>query len=127
MNGDTANGGEPGALARKIWLVYVIAAVSATLVLLAIYVNAYDDYDVSDRLRGFGRFTRQGMALLSFPLGLPVGLLADQPLQRAFGCGDANEPCAVFVFWHVRFAALAAQIVLLRWAIARRWGKPSRN
>jgi hypothetical protein len=106
-------------MARKVWLYYAIATIVAALALLAIYVNAYDDYDVSDRLRGVGRFARQGMLLLSFPLGPLSGFLADAPVERAFGCGDPNEPCAFFVNWNARFAALAAQIVLLRWAIAR--------
>lgn len=106
-------------MARKIWLAYSIAAVAAALVLLAIYVNAYDDYDIGDRLRGVGRFARQVMALISAPLGPLAGLLADPPLERAFGCGDPNEPCAFFVNWNTRFAALVAQIILLRWAIGR--------
>ena len=50
-----------------------------------------------------------------------AGLLADGPLRATFGCGEANEPCAVFVTWQVQFAALVAQIVLLRWLIARRF------
>ncbi|WP_442755022.1 hypothetical protein ACNHKD_18895 [Methylocystis sp. JAN1] len=106
-------------MARKIWLFYAIATVAAGLVLLALYVNAYDDYDIGDRLRGVGRFARRAMTLLSFPLGPSVGLLADEPLERAFGCGDPNEPCAFFVHWNTRFAALVAQIGLLRWAVAR--------
>ena len=52
---------------------------------------------------------------------MPAGLLADGPLRATFGCGEANEPCAVFVTWQVQFAALVAQIVLLRWLIARRF------
>jgi hypothetical protein len=52
---------------------------------------------------------------------MPAGLLADGPLRAAFGCGDANEPCAIFVTWQVQFTALVAQIVFLRWLIARRF------
>ena len=109
-----------GAGAHKRWLFYTIATIAGALILLAIYVNAYDDYDVSDRLRGLGRFARSGMRALSFPLGLPVGALANAPLESALGCGDPNEPCAVFVDWHTHFAALVAQIVALRWWLSRR-------
>jgi hypothetical protein len=110
-----------GAWARKIWLAYTLIALAGALALLAVYVNAYDDYDIGDRLRGLGRFTRKSMSLLTFPLGMPAGLLADGPLRAAFGCGDANEPCAIFVTWQVQFTALVAQIVFLRWLIARRF------
>lgn len=106
-------------MARKIWLAYSIATVVAALVLLAIYVNAYDDYDIGDRLRGVGRFARQAMALISAPLGPLAGFLSDAPLERAFGCGDPNDPCAFFSYWNTRFAALVAQIALLRLWIAR--------
>lgn len=125
MNGDAKAGRKPGALARKIWLGYAIATIALALVALAIYVNAYDDYDVSERLRALGRLTRRAMLFLSFPLGSPVGFLADGPLETAFGCGDENEPCAIFVNWQTHFVALVAQIVLLRWAIARAWGAGS--
>jgi hypothetical protein len=110
----------PGERARLLWRIYSIVTIAGALTLLATYVNAYDDYDVSDRLRALGRFVRQGMRLLSFPLGLPTGALADGPLERAFGCGDAHEPCAVFVDWHTHFAALLVQIVGLRWLLRRR-------
>ncbi len=112
-------------MARKIWLAYAIATVVGALVLLAIYVNAYDDYDVGDRLRALGGVTRRAMLLVTFPLGLPARLLADGPLRAAFGCGDDNDPCAIFVDWQTLFAALVAQIVLLRYVIARRRGAPS--
>ncbi|WP_424361073.1 hypothetical protein [Methylocystis parvus] len=107
-------------MTRKIWLAYSIVTVVAALVLLAIYVNAYDDYDVGDRLRGVGRFARHAMALISAPLGPLAGFFVDKPLERAFGCADPNEPCAFFSYWNMRFVALVAQIVLLRWALARR-------
>lgn len=111
----------PGARVRKVWLLYALAAVAASLVVLSIYVNTYDDYDVGDRLRGVGGFARQAMTALSFPLGPTIGLLADPALERAFGCGgDANDPCAIFVMWNTHFAALVAQIALLRWALGRR-------
>jgi hypothetical protein len=114
-----------GAWARKLWLVYAVAAIAGAVVLLAIYVNAYDDDDIGDRLRGLGRFTRRAMFALTFPLGLPAGLLADGPLHDAFGCGGENEPCAIFVLWQTQFTALVAQIVALRWLVARRFRPPS--
>ncbi|HEY8212742.1 MAG TPA: hypothetical protein VIG36_01205 [Methylocystis sp.] len=111
---------------RAAWLAYAIATVALSIAVLAIYVNAYDDYDLSDddydlseRLRATGRFVRQAMRALSFPLGAPIGAL-NSPLEKSFGCGDANEPCAVFVDGNMRFAALLAQIILLRWLIRRR-------
>ncbi len=102
-----------------IWLAYTAIAIVGALTLLAIYVNIYDDYDVSDRLRAAGALTRRVMWVLSLPLGLPVGALASTPMEAAFGCGEAREPCAVFVDWNLRFATIVAQIVLLRWLVAR--------
>jgi hypothetical protein len=104
---------------RAAWLAYAIATIALSIAVLAIYVNAYDDYDLSERLRATGRFVRQAMRALSVPLGAPIGAL-NSPLEKTFGCGDANEPCAVFVDWNMRFAALLAQIILLRWLIRRR-------
>ncbi|MGJ0502948.1 MAG: hypothetical protein ACR65X_04235 [Methylocystis sp.] len=104
---------------RAAWVAYAIATVALSIAVLAIYVNAYDDYDLSERLRATGRFVRQAMRALSFPLGA-IGALLNSPLEKSFGCGDANEPCAVFVDWNMRFAALLAQIILLRWLIRRR-------
>lgn len=114
----SGNAGDRGALARKLWLFYALASMTAALVLLAAYVNVYDDYDVGPRLRGLGLFTRRAMLALSFPSSLPASLLTS-PLSAAFGCGDENDPCAIFVMWQTLFAALIAQIVLLRWAIGR--------
>jgi len=105
---------------RGAWLAYAIATVALSIAVLAIYVTAYDDYDLSERLHATGRFTRQAMRAVSFPLGAPTGWLLNPPLEKSFGCGDENEPCAVFVAWNTHFAALLAQIVLLRWLIARR-------
>jgi hypothetical protein len=105
---------------RVAWLAYAIATVALSIAVLAIYVNAYDDYDLSERLRATGRFARQAMRALSFPLGAPISALFNSPLEKSFGCGDANEPCAVFVDWNMRFGALLAQIILLRWLIRRR-------
>jgi hypothetical protein len=105
---------------RAAWLAYAIATVALSIAVLAIYVNVYDDYDLSERLRATGRFVRQAMRAISFPLGAPIGALLNPPLEKSFGCSDANEPCAVFVDWNMRFAALLAQIILLRWLIARR-------
>jgi hypothetical protein len=108
--------GEAGASnwARKAWLIYALATVAGALLVLAIYVNAYDDYDVSERVRTLGRFTRRAMRFLCAPLGPLFGALANPALEKAFDCGDENEPCAVFVDWNVGFFALVAQIILLR-------------
>jgi len=105
---------------RFAWLAYAIAAVALSIAVLAIFVKAYDDYDLSDRVRATGRFARQAMRALSFPLGAPTGALLNPPLEKSFGCGDENEPCAIFVDWNTHFAALLAQIVMLRWLIGRR-------
>ncbi|TLG78178.1 hypothetical protein [Methylocystis sp. B8] len=105
---------------RVAWLAYAIATVALSIAVLAIYVTACDDYDLSERLRATGRFTRQAMRAVSFPLGAPTGWLLNPPLEKSFGCGDENEPCAAFVDWNTHFAALLAQIILLRWLIARR-------
>ena len=105
---------------RVAWLVYAIAAIALSIAVLAIFVKVYDDYDLSERLRAAGRFARQAMRALSFPLGAPSGALLNPPLEKIFGCGDENEPCAIFIDWNTHFAALLAQIVLLRWLIGRR-------
>ena len=75
---------------RVAWLAYAIATVSLSIAVLAIYVTAYDDYDLSERLRATGRFTRQAMRAVSFPLGAPTGWLLNPPLEKSFGCGDEN-------------------------------------
>ncbi len=117
---ESAPAGPKGAAsARKIWLAYALVTIAGALVLLALYVNAYDDYDIGDRLRGLGRFTRRAMNIVTFPLGLPAGLIADGPLKGAFGCGDENDPCAIFTLWQAQFAALVAQIVGLGWLTRR--------
>ncbi len=56
---------ETGAWARKIWLAYTLITLAGALVLLAVYVNAYDDYDIGARLRGLGRFTRRAMNIVN--------------------------------------------------------------
>jgi hypothetical protein len=109
-----------GRFLRVAWLAYAIATIALSIAVLAIYVTAYDDYDLSERLRATGRFARQAMRAVSFPLGAPVGWLLDPPLEKSFGCGDENEPCAIFVNWNTHFAALLAQVVLLRRLIRRR-------
>jgi hypothetical protein len=119
VNGSAPADPETAAWARKIWLAYALVTIAGALALLAIYVDAYDDYDIGDRLRGLGRFTRRAMTLLTFPLGLPAGLVADGPLSGAFGCGGENDPCAIFVLWQAQFAALLAQIVGLGWLTRR--------
>lgn len=108
-----------GGFAGKLWLAYAVITILCSLAALAIYVNTYDDYDVSERLRATGLFMRRAMSVLSFPLGF-VFALTDEPLQRAFGCEGAEAPCSLFVAWHTRFAAVLAQIALLRWLVARR-------
>jgi hypothetical protein len=109
-----------GRLARNLWLAYAIASVVCALAVLAIYVNTYDDYDVSDRLRAAGAFLRRTMKVLSFPLGWLVDALTIDPLTRALGCAGPDAPCSIFVEWQTRFVALLAQIVLIRWLMARR-------
>jgi hypothetical protein len=123
VSGDAPRPRPTGALARRLWLLYALASVCAALILLAVYVNTYDDYDVGDRLRTLGGFTRRAMLALGFPLSLPASLLTG-PLDAAFGCGDADEPCAVFVMWQTLFATLVTQVAALRLAIGRRWPKP---
>lgn len=107
-----------GAVARKLWLAYALATILCSFAVLAIYVNTYDDYDISERLLAAGRFLRQAMTVLSFPLGLPFAF-ADEPLQRAFGCEGADAPCSLFVAWNTRFAVILVQTALLRWLVAR--------
>lgn len=109
----------PGGLANTLWLIYTAAAIAGALLVLTIYVNAYDDNGLTERLRGLGAFVRRAMGVLSFPLGLPLGALANTPLERIFACEAANEPCGVFIDWWTHFSALLAQIVILRW-LARR-------
>jgi len=81
---------------------------------LAIYVSAYDNTGVTERLRATGAFTRTVMQVLSFPLGFPLGALADPFLERSFGCAASDEPCAIFVDWWTHFAAILVQIVILQ-------------
>lgn len=107
-------------LARNLWLAYASVTIVGALTVLAIYVNIYDDYDVSDRLRAAGRFLRQTMNVLSFPLGWGVGALTNEPLGWVFGCGTPDAPCSILVEWQTRFIALLAQIIALRWYITRR-------
>ena len=109
-----------GRFARSLWLAYAILTVLCAFAVLAIYVNTYDDYDVSDRLRAAGVFLRRSMNVLSFPLGWLVGALTKAPLAAVFGCKAPEAPCSLFIDWQTRFVALLAQIVLLRWVIARR-------
>lgn len=107
-------------LFTRAWFAYTAAVLAGSLLALAIYVNAYDDYGVTAKLTATGRFTRSFMQALSFPLGFPVGALADPLLERSFGCEAQGEPCATFVLWWTRFAAIFIQIVLLRWLVRRR-------
>ncbi len=108
-----------GRLASRLWLVYAAATIFGSLLILAIYVNAYDNTGVTERLRATGAFTRTAMQVFSFPLGLPMGAGANLFLERRFGCANPNEPCAVFVDWWTHFGAVLAQVVLLRWFLRR--------
>ena len=76
------------------------------------YVSAYDNTGVTGRLRAMGAFTRTAMQVLSFPLGFPLGAAADPLLERSFGCAASDEPCATFIEWWTRFAAVLAQIII---------------
>ncbi len=107
-------------LADKAWLLYSAAAIGGALVVLAIYVNAYDDNGLTEKLRLLGGFTRRAMRVLSFPLGLPFGAVANGFLENAFGCAEPDEPCGVFVDWWTHFFAVLAQALLLRFALRRR-------
>lgn len=106
-------------VARIAWLLYAGATIVGALMVLAIYVNTYDDYDISDRLLATGAFARRTMSLLSFPLGGVASAVAGDALEKAFSCGSTNAPCAIFVDWNLRFAAIIAQLGLLRWALSR--------
>ncbi len=101
-------------LASRLWLIYMIAAILGSLVVLAIYVSAYDNTGVTERLRAMGAFTRTAMQVLSFPLGFPLGAAADPFLERSFGCAASDEPCATFIHWWTHFAAILAQIIILQ-------------
>jgi hypothetical protein len=106
-------------LALRAWFVYTAGVVVGSLLILAIYVKAYDDYGVTPRLAATGSFTRTVMQALSFPLGFPLGAFADPILERNFNCDAQSEPCATFIAWWTRFATIFAQILLLR-GIAQR-------
>ena len=101
-----------GRLASRLWLIYTAAAIVGSLVVLAIYVSAYDNTGVTERLRATGAFTRTAMQVLSFPLGFPLGAAADPFLERSFGCAALDEPCATFIEWWTHFAAVLAQIII---------------
>ena len=105
--------------AYRTWLVYAAGVVAGSLLALAIYVNAYDDYGVTAKLTATGSFTRAVMQALSFPLGFPIGALADPSLERNLDCGAQSEPCATFIAWWTRFAVILIQILLLRWIAQR--------
>jgi len=59
------------------------------------------------------------MQALSFPLGIPIGALADPILERNLHCEAQGEPCAIFIAWWTRFAAIFTQILLSRWIAQR--------
>jgi len=99
-----------GRLASRLWLIYTAATILGSLLVLAIYVSAYDNTGVTERLRATGAFTRTVMQVLSFPLGAA----ADPFLERSFGCAASDEPCAIFVDWWTHFAAILVQIVILQ-------------
>jgi hypothetical protein len=101
-----------GRLASRLWVIYTTAAILGSLLVLAIYVSAYDNTGVTERLRATGAFTRTAMQVLSFPLGLPLGAAADPFLERSFGCAALDEPCATFIDWWTHFTAVLAQIII---------------
>jgi hypothetical protein len=103
-----------GRLASRLWLIYMIATILGSLVLLAIYVSAYDNTGVTERLRATGAFTRAAMQILSFPLGFPLGAAANPFLERNFGCAPLDEPCATFIDWWTHFTAILVQIIIFR-------------
>jgi hypothetical protein len=100
--------------ASRMWFIYAAVVVAGSLLVLAIYINAYDDYGVTARLTATGSFTRAVMQALSLPPGFPIGALADPFFQRRFGCEAQSEPCATFVAWWTRFGVILLQILLLR-------------
>ncbi len=109
-----------GRLASTLWLIYAIATILGSLVILAIYVNAYDNTGITERLRAIGAFTRTTMQVLSFPFGLPLGAAANPFLERNFGCAAPDsEPCITFIDWWTHFAAVLAQVILIRWFVRR--------
>jgi hypothetical protein len=105
--------------ARALWLVYTVASILGSLLILAIYVNTYDDYGLTERLRAIGGLTRWAMRIISFPIGLPLGALANGLFERIFGCDALTEPCGVFIDWWAHFAALLAQLTLFRGLVRR--------
>jgi hypothetical protein len=107
-------------LASRLWLIYMIAAILGSLVVLAMYVGAYDNTGVTERLRAMGAFTRMAMRILSFPLGLPLGAAANHFLEPNFGCAPSDEPCAIFIDWWTHFAAILVQIIIFRGLIRPR-------
>jgi magnesium-transporting ATPase (P-type) len=106
-------------LASSLWLIYTLATIVGSLVVLAMYVSAYDNTGVTERLQAMGAFTRTAMQLLSFPLGFPLGAAADPFLERRFGCAASDEPCATFIDWWTHFAAILVQIVIFHRLIRR--------
>jgi hypothetical protein len=101
-------------LASSLWLIYIAVTVLGSVVVLAMYVGAYDNTGVTERLRAMGAFTRTAMQVLSFPLGFPLGAAADPFLERSFACAASDEPCATFIHWWTHFAAILVQIVILQ-------------
>ena len=99
-------------LARALWLVYNVASILGSLLIVAIYVNTHDDYGLTERLRAIGGFTRWVMRIISFPIGLPFGAEANGLFERIFGCEEFTEPCGVFIDWWTHFAALLAQLTV---------------
>ena len=108
-----------GRLASRLWLIYTSAAILGSLVVLAMYVGAYDNTGVTERLRAMGAFTRTAMQVLSFPLGFPLGAAVNPFLDRNFGCAVLDEPCTTFIDWWTHFAAILVQIIIFRWLIQR--------
>ena len=79
-------------LASRLWLIYTAAAIVGSLLVLAIYVSAYDNTGVTERLRATGAFTRTAMQVLSFPLGIPIGARRTLSLNAALVARPWTNP-----------------------------------
>lgn len=114
-------------LVSRLWLGYAAVTIFGSLLVLAIYVNAYDNTGMTERLRAAGVFLHTVMQVLSFPLGLALGAAANPSLAQYFRCGAPDDPCAVFIDWWTHFAAILIQIAFFniltrRWRAAKRLG-----
>ena len=98
----------------RIWFAYTSIAAAVSLVVLTQYVNTYDDYDISPRLKDIGSVTLRTMNIASFPSGWIFGAILNAPIQRSFACdGITTHPCAVFIDWWIKFGAIILQSVMI--------------